>query len=864
MIQREFRTQVFKTIDQWESGLLYSLNLEKDEGITLFSVPAFTKWITEMDEKTYLFCWDKIPGKDETLLKDFLRINFSIDWITNAEIQKLNENTIKLFIDDKYVLLHLMNEKTKVNLFISDNRKHELTAKEENGRVNIFVKINPAAVALDECGLIYVLDSTSCKFYCYNVLSGKRIGISCIGGCGKDIGKFYNPIKIIFDKYTLWVLDAGNKRLQGFSKENHQIKYVIDKFIENNNIPKYIKNPVDFIMDKKGNIYILDIQGYKNSKILKYDNHGIQVKLPQSSFKELNEPLSLSISKENILYVLDKKCKNVEDESFKPGILQFSDDGTYLGCIDLAIPEDNKSNHQDFVPSIITIDKNGIFFIAEAEFIYQFASDGSYIGTIQIPGLKDEITGIAVDNKDNLYVSCNKGIAFFCMQRNFTKEKGYFYSKTLDNGKEKSQWHGLTLEGNIPPKTVIEVCYYSDDDLNKKKNIDEILSDQKKSIKKKMDDIDNEIPKWIGPEILSISEKEKKENILNPEIFDPKQKINRLDMLFRENTRRYLWIKIALSTVDENLSPSINQMKVLYPRGSYLRYLPAIYQENPIGQEDPVSRDFLERFLSIFETVFYDLETRIYDIFKYFDPDTAETSIYDAYKYFDPETAEAKSKDFLNWLASWMNIAVEDEWDENIRRRFIRDAYTLYKQKGTLSGIEKLIEIYTGKKPLIIEPSRIGKPMVLKEKGAFKLGINSMLLMTPVRGFRLGEDSILGRAALIDGNIFEVSGDLFSSIAHWFTVVLDISLIDNTFNENMIKRILDHEKPAHTMYNLIVTGDIKGSSEMYVGINTRMPDQEHFILGDNSIIGSEILMMGGEHAGKVESHSKVEKDTELT
>lgn len=58
--------------------------------------------------------------------------------------------------------------------------------------------------------------------------------------------------------------------------------------------------------------------------------------------------------------------------------------------------------------------------------------------------------------------------------------------------------------------------------------------------------------------------------------------------------------------------------------------------------------------------------------------------------------------------------------------------------------------------------------------------------------------------------------------------------------------------------------DMKGRSETYVEINTRMPDQEHFILGDNSIIGSGILMMGGEHTGKVERHSKVEKDTELT
>ncbi len=848
MNQREFRTQIFKTKDQWDSGLFYRLNIEKDKGITLFSVPTFTKWIEELDEKTYLFCWDKIPGKDETLLKEFIRQNFSIDWVKTAEIQKINENTIKIFLDKKYVLLHLLNGKTKVNLFFNDNRTYELTAKEEKGRTNIFAQINPAAVALDECGLFYILDSTSCTLCCYDAISDKRIGISCIGSCGKDIGNFYNPKKINFDKYTLWVLDTGNKRLQGFSRENYQIKYVIDKFIEDKNIPESIKNPVDFIIDKKSNIYILDFHGYKNTKILKYDNHGIQIKLPQSSFKKLNEPLSLSISKENELYVLDKKCKIGEDKAFKACILKFSEDGNYLGSIDLSIPENKDNNkYRDFVPSIITIDKNGIFFIAENEFIHQFAPDGSYLGTVQIPDLKDEITCIAVDNKGNLYVSCNKGIAIFNMQRKFTKEKGFFYSKTLDNGKENSQWHGLSLEGNIPPKTIIEVYYYSDDDSDLKISIDEIISDDGKSIINKTIGIENIINnKWIGPEILSISEKEKKEvDILNEEIFDLKTEKNRLDMLFRENTRRYLWVKIVLSTVDENLSPSINQMKVLYPRESYLRYLPAIYQENPIGQEDPVSRDFLERFLSIFETVFYDLETRIYDIYKYFDPDMID------------------STDFLNWLASWLNIAVEDEWDDTIKRRFIRNAYMLYKQKGTLSGMEKLIETYTGKKPLIREPSRIGEPLVLDVGRNFILGINSLLLKTPVRGFRLGEDSIIGMAALIDGDIFKVSGDPFSSTAHWFTVVLDISLMDKTFNEKMLKRILDREKPAHTMYNLIVMGDMKGSSEIYVGMNTRMPDQ-HFRVGDNSIIGSGILMMGGEHAGKVERHSKVEKDTELT
>ncbi len=43
-------------------------------------------------------------------------------------------------------------------------------------------------------------------------------------------------------------------------------------------------------------------------------------------------------------------------------------------------------------------------------------------------------------------------------------------------------------------------------------------------------------------------------------------------------------------------TPSIEQVKVYYPRASSLQYLPAVYRE------DAVSADFLARFLSIFDT----------------------------------------------------------------------------------------------------------------------------------------------------------------------------------------------------------------------------------------------------------------------
>ncbi len=817
MISREFRTQIFKTESQWKSGLFYRLNMEKE--ITLYSVPSFSKWIQVLNEKTYIFCWDKIPGNDEDRLKEFLIQNYCVEWVRAAIIEKIDENRIKLSIEDKYVLLQLKNEKTRMNLFISDGRRYEFFVENENGRLNVYTRINPIALALDECGQVYFIDATTCRFYRY----GQSFEIiSCLGRCGSDYGKFNNPQKIIFDKFTILVLDSGNKRIQAFSRENYQIEFVIFKYKNHE-----LKTPVDFVQDKKGNIYILDKKGHKDFRIHKYDKHGIELEFNETYLKKLNEPVGLAVDKENILYILDIMCSEVENNAYGICIHKFSEEGIYLGLLgDIKIPQED-GEPRNFNPSVITIDRKGNIFIVEEDtgLIHQFAPDGSYIGTIQIPDSDDRITGIAVDPRGNLYASCYKGIAFFSTQEKFSKEKGCYYSKTLDSGKEKCQWHRLFIEGDIPPKAIIEVYYYSSDDSTKKRRIDGILSDTKSSIKKKKEDIEKEIPKskWIGPEILF-----RKENASSSD----KAGKNRLDMLFREKTERYLWLNLVLSTFDENVSPTVTQMKVFYPRNSYLRYLPAIYQE------DPVSRDFLERFLSIFETVFYDLETKISEIYKYFDPSTDE------------------SKDFLSWLASWMNVAIEEKWDDEIKRRFILSAYTLYKQKGTPSGIEKLIEIYTGKRPIILEHSRIGKPMVLKEKGTFILGLGSLLLKTPVRGFRIGEDSILGRAALIDGDLPELSGNPFLPLAHRFTVILDLPEEYFTLHEKSLRRILDREKPAHTECYL------RSASEME-GMSTRLADQEHFRLGDNSIIGSGILFMGGEHGGKVERHARVEKDTEL-
>jgi len=640
----------------------------------------------------------------------------------------------------------------------------------------------PDGIAIDECGQIYFIDKNSGKLYLFDTRTKMLESITTIVDYCEGTSEIQEGKKMVIDKITLWVLDSENHRVLGFSRENFQVKYIIS-----------LEEPVDIAADEYGNLYVLD---KKSQRVFKHDSNGANI----GSFgvPNLKQAYLLAIGKESNLYVIDRQYN---------GFLIFSPEGEFIGVFG-----DFENVSEGFPPSDITADKKGNIFVVDGRtgIIHQFDPDGSHVAKIQIPGFAGKVHGLAADSKGNLFIITSQGIAFLSSEEQFTKEPGFYYSKTLDSGIHQCQWHRLALKVDLPARTMLGVYYYSSDDPTLKNKIDQILSDPAQSTQEKADSIDNEIGAWVGPE-------------KNPK-----------DMLFGKKTGRYLWLKLALSTFDENVRPALAEMRVYYPRTSYLRYLTAVYQE------DPVSSEFLERFLSVFETAFYGLETEISSVFKYFDPDTTPGN-------------------FLAWLASWLDLGLEEDWQEDKKREFIRKASELYKQKGTPLGIQKLIEIYTGKTALIIEHSRVGKPVVLG--GNFKLGVNSLIIQTPVRGFRLGDDSILGRVALRD--TFQMPEDPFLQIAHRFAIILDLTPEEFALHEKGLVRILDEEKPAHTIYNLRVLKEMRVGIASYVGMSTKVAGYEPIRLGVNAAIGSNVVVMGGEQAGRIEQHSILEKDTEL-
>jgi phage tail-like protein len=95
--------------------------------------------------------------------------------------------------------------------------------------------------------------------------------------------------------------------------------------------------------------------------------------------------------------------------------------------------------------------------------------------------------------------------------------------------------------------------------------------------------------------------------------------------------------------------------------------LPAIYQE------DEFSMRFISGFDDVLAPVLLTLDCLI--------------------DYFDPQLTPA---DFLEWLAGWVGIEVDESWETARRRAAIATAVEMYRMRGTISGLRANLEVLSG------------------------------------------------------------------------------------------------------------------------------------------------------------------------
>ena len=59
--------------------------------------------------------------------------------------------------------------------------------------------------------------------------------------------------------------------------------------------------------------------------------------------------------------------------------------------------------------------------------------------------------------------------------------------------------------------------------------------------------------------------------------------------------------------------------------------------------------------------------------------------------------------DFVDWLASWVGVDVDERWPLDRRRHLIDEAVGLYRMRGTAAGLAAHVALYAGATPEIVD-----------------------------------------------------------------------------------------------------------------------------------------------------------------
>jgi len=634
-----------------------------------------------------------------------------------------------------------------------------------------------SSLAVDDCGRIFWVHRSNCWFYRYDPISKLVEPVIPLAECSE--GKPHLFGRMIYVARRLWILDLTGSRLIALRTDTFQIITEIP-----------LSDPIDIAWGA-GRLFVIDRNG-----IAAYDIYGRSLGSPRGV--HLSRPLAIGADpKGNCVYVVD---------AYACGFLRFKNESSFPDEIgkfgDVAV---------DFRPRLLAIHPGGNLFVADgSKLMHEFSPDGGYIGSCGDMSPLSSIQGMTFDSSGNLYVGAPEGIARFGGKAGLAGNEGVFYTAALDSGGEGNDcWHRLDIVADVSAGGAFEVSYATSDDSNLPGQVTGIIeqplptSERAKALDELLD--------WKEPEELgAFSPVEATEDAGPQNNFRERSSHS---MLFRTATGRYLWLRVRLSALSPSANVAIHEMRVYYPRLSYLRYLPAVYQE------DPASKEFLERFLSIFETIFSGLEATIEKIPELFDP-------------------KLTPKEFLDWLAQWLDLGIEEEWPADVKRRLISEAASLYQKKGSPGGLAEFIEIVTeGRRPIIQESFETERPFILGEGS--NLGLNTRIFRRPMADLPRHQRTILGISSILGTTQIRRAAQApvnpFRAAANHFTLLLDLSPQEFQRYERGLHRIIRENSPAHVGYDIrLVSGTGLGSG-MVLGVSTRVEDLQPLYLGHSNL-----------------------------
>jgi phage tail-like protein len=350
--------------------------------------------------------------------------------------------------------------------------------------------------------------------------------------------------------------------------------------------------------------------------------------------------------------------------------------------------------------------------------------------------------------------------------------RGTFTTQAIDSEINGCQWHRILLDGNVPLHASLE--------------IESATSDKPDAA-----------PAW-------------KRCLLAGGGDDP-------DCLIQSGPGQFLRLRLKF-TSNRIASPQVRSIKAFYPRTSFLQYLPSVYQE------DDDSRRFLERFLSIFQTEFENLDHRIDTLWQLFDPRSV------------PE-------EHFAWLASWLGLLVLPEagWSLEKRRAMLTSAIADYRRRGTIDGVQKSVADYAG-----VPWTRVLEHFKLRRWPALSIAA-PLDGSTPLWSRHFYQR--LQESAFSQVGFFRLTGapepvlEPLDWGAHRFTIFFPADPYSLAETRKKVLRVVECEKPAHTSAELCpVLPRFRVGVQAMIGFDTMVGGISHLVLSEVATLGYDSIL----------------------
>jgi phage tail-like protein len=690
----------------------------------------------------------------------------------------------------------------------------------------------PAGIAVDVDKTIYFSDPSGSRILRIDACDGGTAPIPCIGGEGGRPAQLNAPRGILIPRHrrSLFIADSANHRIQIFDLNSFQLVDIwgqadASKAPQPGNRAGLFNTPRTMAADDSGNIYVVD---YGNRRVQKFDITGRII----SSFWENIKRASVLTSPSDIAAgtMSGKVQVFIVDEALH-AILVFDADGN--PALDSnGQPVSFGSNQLD-KPMGIAVTREAVYVGDNSRrrvLAFKRTADFPFIG--EAVGYRGTVAALALNNDGDLLVHTGLNIAPVRLAiKSGYGMKGVLWSKAIKVGGSKVSWHRLQAQ----PEQIAAGAYL---------RLFVHTSNSRADAPTVKPESDNpfEDSRWRSRPV-------------SPDIYS-----NVPDLFIGGDEARYVWVGALLSG-DGRATPTLSQMRVEFDHESYLAHLPPIYLENE------QCGDFLLRFLSLFESFFGSVEEEITDLAILFDP-------------------FATPKQFLPWLASWLALELDENWDEERQRQTIAEAFRLYGLRGTVEGLRRALLTFAGVNAIIEEPiinaawwalpSVAGSPCKCggpesnckcKQSRAASeekewtstensiLGVTTMLAPAHAQGAVVGSTATLDQSHLI--TVDDFGAPLFLDVANQFCVQVYQGQLKCADTLPQVRAIIEREKPAHTTYHLcILEPRMRVGFQARVGIDTVIAGPPSTIsLGEGLTLGAGAL--GGEPTGQVGSWSQV-------